>query len=143
MSRNDIPCFPYHSRRDSGASTDKEFIVVDISDTVRMFCNEVDRQVESLSYNIDGIIREYSAYRHTGKYDEIVKGLGDKFLDHECVKVEDDAPIIARAALDILYRGITEHIRDLGYMIGAVHDVKLKLNSINRQIRCNAIMMVI
>jgi hypothetical protein len=130
-------------RRDSGGSTDKEFIVVDISDTVRAFCNEVDREVESLSYDIDAIIRQYSAYRHVGRYDEIVTGLSNKFLEHGCVKIDDDGPIIARAALGTLYRGITEHIRDLGYMIGAVHDVKLKLNSINRQIRCNAIMMVI
>lgn len=142
MSQNDIPCFPSHLRRDSGASTDKEFIVVDISETVRTFCNETDRQVESLSYDIDGIIRQYSAYRHVGRYDEIVTGLANKFLDLGCVKVEDDAPIIARAALT-MYREITDHIRDLGYMVGAIHDVKLKLNSINRQIRCNAIMMVI
>jgi|EndMetStandDraft_3_1072993.scaffolds.fasta_scaffold00001_12 hypothetical protein len=142
MSRNDIPCFPYHSRRASGASTDKEFIVVDISDLVREFCNDVDRQVESLSYDIEGIIRQYSAYRHVGRYDEIVTGLSNKFLELGCVKVEDDAPIIARAALT-LYRAITDHIRDLEYLVGAIHDVKLKLNSINRQIRCNAIMMVI
>lgn len=124
-------------------STDKEYIVVDLTDIVRDFCNHVDNRVESLSYDIEGILREYSAYKHVPNDSSLINKLMKVFIDKDYVHIHEDAPIIARAAIDILYKQITEHIQDLGYILGAMHDPRVRLNPINHQIRCNAIVMVI
>ena len=123
--------------------TEKEFIVLDLTSYVREFCEEVDRQVENLSYDIEGILREYTTFMNVHQRSTVLPKLIESFLYKRYVKIDEDAPMIAEAAVDILYKQITWHIKDLGYIMGAIHNLRLRLNPRNQQLNCTAIMMVI
>lgn len=103
----------------------------------------VDSRVEDLSYDLERVIRLHRSYKPGHNSPNEQEELLMEFLHSSIVKNEDDASVIAKAAMYQLYPDITAVILGLGYRQSIVHQVKLNTVSKTRSISCSLLMAVL
>ena len=118
-------------------------VVVDLTDLVRRFINDVDYEVCDLGYDLAGIVEMYSSddwlmTDHPGKMLEIAT----KFCDKNLVRNFEDAYIVADYVINRFYPAIHRYVAKLGYTGAKVIAGQVYLSGGNRKLYCNALMLV-
>ena len=119
------------------------FAVVDLSDLVRKFVDQIDYEVVDLGYDVKKIINTFDSnqYPPTDSPNALAKYASDLMGDGS-VNDWDDALLVADYTLNTLFPGIRRTIRNLGFIRAKVVEGTLELTGRNRKLHCTVMMLV-
>lgn len=132
----DAPSSSQSSKRDW-------FVVVDLTDLVRRFIEQIDYEVADLGYDLKKIVASFDSnqYQPTETPNALAKYAAE-LMGNGTVNDWDDALLVADYTLNTFFPGIRKYLKTLGFIRAKSVESTIELTGRNRKLYCTVMMSV-